>query len=176
MLRVQRLPLSVVQSAMHSYISSPKQTPQSRPHPSPTDVLSKFCFQGQSESDIWNQDVLTETHAAKNVYTKVQELHQTVDGSQTELQEDMHEKQEDERGAQPEDKEEKEDDSVRGTVLKDCPIDPHYLLHSQNPAECASVNSLTGFTNGFPQKGLLQNKHKIRVDFKVRLEFAMWAF
>ncbi|XP_068567242.1 histone-lysine N-methyltransferase 2B isoform X3 [Cebidichthys violaceus] len=33
----------------------------------------------------------------------------------------------------------------------------------KNPAECASV---TGLTNGFPQKGLLQNKYKIRVDFK----------
>ncbi|XP_010787145.1 histone-lysine N-methyltransferase 2B-like isoform X2 [Notothenia coriiceps] len=37
---------------------------------------------------------------------------------------------------------------------------------NKNPAECASGNSLTGLTNGFPQKGLLQNKYKIRVDFK----------
>ncbi|XP_035476375.2 histone-lysine N-methyltransferase 2B isoform X2 [Scophthalmus maximus] len=37
---------------------------------------------------------------------------------------------------------------------------------NKNPAECASVNTLTGFTNGFPHKGLLQNKYKIRVDFK----------
>ncbi|KAL6099648.1 kmt2b [Pungitius sinensis] len=36
----------------------------------------------------------------------------------------------------------------------------------KNPAECASVNTLTGLTNGFPQKGLLQSKYKIRVDFK----------
>ncbi|XP_070702123.1 histone-lysine N-methyltransferase 2B isoform X2 [Pempheris klunzingeri] len=36
----------------------------------------------------------------------------------------------------------------------------------KSPAECASVNTLTGLTNGFPQKGLLQNKYKIRVDFK----------
>ncbi|XP_044028577.1 histone-lysine N-methyltransferase 2B isoform X2 [Siniperca chuatsi] len=36
----------------------------------------------------------------------------------------------------------------------------------KNPAECASVNTLTGLTNGLPQKGLLQNKYKIRVDFK----------
>ncbi|XP_028452773.1 histone-lysine N-methyltransferase 2B isoform X2 [Perca flavescens] len=35
----------------------------------------------------------------------------------------------------------------------------------KNPADCASVNTLTGLTNGFPQKGLLQ-KFKIRVDFK----------
>ncbi|XP_045913778.1 histone-lysine N-methyltransferase 2B isoform X3 [Micropterus dolomieu] len=36
---------------------------------------------------------------------------------------------------------------------------------SKNPAECASVNTLPGLTNGFPQRGL-QNKYKIRVDFK----------
>ncbi|XP_073338890.1 histone-lysine N-methyltransferase 2B isoform X2 [Pagrus major] len=36
----------------------------------------------------------------------------------------------------------------------------------KTPAECASVNTLTGLTNGLPQKGLLQNKYKIRVDFK----------
>uniref|UniRef100_UPI0037E73F0E histone-lysine N-methyltransferase 2B isoform X2 n=1 Tax=Semicossyphus pulcher TaxID=241346 RepID=UPI0037E73F0E len=36
----------------------------------------------------------------------------------------------------------------------------------KNPAECASVNVPTGLTNGFPQKGLLQSKFKIRVDFK----------
>ncbi|KAK5611023.1 hypothetical protein CRENBAI_023077 [Crenichthys baileyi] len=36
----------------------------------------------------------------------------------------------------------------------------------KNPPECASVNTLTGLTNGFLQKGVLQLKHKIRVDFK----------
>ncbi|CAM9165322.1 unnamed protein product [Lampetra planeri] len=53
-----------------------------------------------------------------------------------------------------------------GTLQNSPATDPHYVLHSQNPAECTSVNTLTGLTNGFPQKGLLQNKHKIRVDFK----------
>lgn len=113
-----------------------------------------------------NPDVLTETHTAntdKTVHKTVQELHQTVD-PHTELQESMHEEQEDERRDQPEE----EEDSVKGTVLKNCPtIDPHYVLHSQNPAECASVNTLAGLNNGIPQRGLLQNKHKIRVDFKV---------
>ncbi|CAK6949284.1 histone-lysine N-methyltransferase 2B isoform X2 [Scomber scombrus] len=63
-----------------------------------------------------------------------------------------------------------------GSVLDDPPPEAakHRRLFSRgggsrpraykNPAECASVN--TGLTNGFPQKGLLQNKHKIRVDFK----------
>ncbi|XP_027892949.1 histone-lysine N-methyltransferase 2B isoform X2 [Xiphophorus couchianus] len=36
----------------------------------------------------------------------------------------------------------------------------------KNPPECASLNTQTGLTNGFPQKGVLQHKHKIRVDFK----------
>ncbi|XP_031595415.1 histone-lysine N-methyltransferase 2B isoform X2 [Oreochromis aureus] len=36
----------------------------------------------------------------------------------------------------------------------------------KNPAECTSVNTPTGLTNGFPQKGLSQNTYKIRVDFK----------
>ncbi|XP_038135263.1 histone-lysine N-methyltransferase 2B-like [Cyprinodon tularosa] len=57
--------------------------------------------------------------------------------------------------------------SITETGLQSCPTtDPQYVLHSQNPPECGSVNNLTGLTNGFPQKGLLQHKHKIRVDFK----------
>ncbi|XP_029023836.1 histone-lysine N-methyltransferase 2B [Betta splendens] len=36
----------------------------------------------------------------------------------------------------------------------------------KNSAEGASVNTPTGLTNGFPHKGVLQNKYKIRVDFK----------
>ncbi|KAM9838222.1 histone-lysine N-methyltransferase 2B [Aulostomus maculatus] len=36
----------------------------------------------------------------------------------------------------------------------------------KNPADCTSVNTLTGLTNGFSQKGLLRKNHKIRVDFK----------
>ena len=106
-------------------------------------------------------------HADKTVCKVVPGPPQTV-SPRTELQEVEQEEQEDTRGKQPE--EDKEDSSVKETVLQSCPAtDPHYLLHSQNPAECASVNTLTGLTNGFPQKGLLQNKHKIRVDFKVSL-------
>lgn len=73
--------------------------------------------------------------------------------------------QEDNRGNRPE--EEKEEDSITWTVLNNCPTDLHYLLRSQNPAECPAVNTLSGLTCGVPQKGLSQNKHKIRVDFKV---------
>ncbi|CAG10790.1 unnamed protein product, partial [Tetraodon nigroviridis] len=76
--------------------------------------------------------------------------------------------QEDNRGNWPE--EEKEEHSINWTGLNICRTDPHYLLRSQNPAECPAVNTLSGLTCGVPQKGLSQNKHKIRVDFKV------WGF
>lgn len=57
---------------------------------------------------------------------------------------------------------------VSGTMVKNGPrTDSEYVLRSQNPAESASANSQTGLTNGVPHKGLLQSKHKIRVDFKV---------
>lgn len=63
------------------------------------------------------------------------------------------------------------------TLVQNSPAtDLRYVLHSQNPAECTSVNTLTGLTNGFPQKGLLQNKHKIRVDFKVGGTHAAFFF
>lgn len=121
-------------------------------------------------SEVQNPDFLTETYRANNdktVHKPVQELHQAAD-LHTEIQEGTHEEQEHEGGDQPEEEEVEEEDSVKGTVLKNCPTtDPHYVLRSQNPAECASVNTPTGLTNGFLQKGLLQNKHKIRVDFKV---------
>lgn len=108
-------------------------------------------------------DVLTETHRANKDKT-VQVHPQTVD-PHTELQEGTQEEQKDRRGDRPEE----EDGSVKETVLKNgLSTDKHYVLRSQNPAECASGNTLTGLTNGFPQKGLLQNKFKIRVDFKVR--------
>lgn len=111
--------------------------------------------------------VLTETNRANKDKT-VQVPPQTVDPD-TELQEGKQAEQEDKCVDQPKE-DTKEDTSVKETVLKNCPTtDPHYVLRSQNPAECASVNALTGLTNGFPQKGLLQNKYKIRVDFKVGL-------
>lgn len=67
---------------------------------------------------------------------------------------------------------EEEEGPVSATVVKNGPrSDPDYVLHSQNPAECASANSQTGLTNGVHHKGLLQSKHKIRVDFKVSFFF-----
>ncbi|XP_067468836.1 histone-lysine N-methyltransferase 2B isoform X2 [Thunnus thynnus] len=167
LLRLHRLPQSLVQSDLHLYkcvssSSSSRQHPQSIPHSALTE--SKSCCQGRSVSEVQHPDVLTErADKEKTVHGVEQELCQTVDPD-TELQENTHDKQEDERRDQPE---EKEDTSVEKTVLQHCPTtDPHCVLRSQSPAECASVNTLTGLTNGFPQKGLLQNKHKIRVDFK----------
>ncbi|MEQ2208214.1 hypothetical protein XENOCAPTIV_029384, partial [Xenoophorus captivus] len=84
--------------------------------------------------------------------------------------------QEDAHGLQHE--EDKATPSVKETELQSCPTtDPQYVLRSQNPPECASVNTLTGLTNGFLQKGVLQLKHKIRVDFKeffLTMMFCIW--
>lgn len=72
---------------------------------------------------------------------------------------------------------EEEEGPVSVTVVKNGPrSDPDYVLRSQNPAECVSANSQTGLTNGVPHKGLLQSKHKIRVDFKVSLFFVFLFF
>ncbi|KAM8884680.1 histone-lysine N-methyltransferase 2B isoform 2-T2 [Synchiropus picturatus] len=73
----------------------------------------------------------------------------------------MHTRKEDKQRNRPV----KEYSSVK--KWKNCQrTDPHSVLRPQNPSECSSVNALTGFTNGFPQKGLSQGNHKIRVDFK----------
>ncbi|XP_023265562.1 histone-lysine N-methyltransferase 2B-like isoform X2 [Seriola lalandi dorsalis] len=163
LLRLHRLPQSVVQSALHLHkctLSSSQEHPQSILHSALTVVSSKLCFQGHPESEVQHPDESETNRANKQTVPKPP---QTV-GPGTELQEGKQEEQEDEQVDQPE---EEEDASVKETVLKTCPTtDPQYVLRSQNPAECASVNTLTGLTNGFPQKGLLQNKYKIRVDFK----------
>ncbi|XP_068603162.1 histone-lysine N-methyltransferase 2B [Brachionichthys hirsutus] len=148
-LRLHRLPRSVVQPALrlHNYATFPYQpnTPCKR-HPSPTEA--------PPASECHNPDVLTDdANRAKPLRAPPQ-----TGGSRVELQEDR-------RGDRPE--EEDRDRSVEGTVLQRCSAtDAPCVLRSQNPAECASVNTLMGLTNGFPQKGTLQNKYKIRVDFK----------
>lgn len=109
-----------------------------------------------------NPNVLTETNQANKDKT-VKALPKTVN---PELQEGTQEEQQDQQLDRR--KEEQKDNSVKGTVWQNCPrTHTQYVLHSQTPAECASVSALTGLTNGVPQKGLLQNKYKIRVDFKV---------
>ncbi|XP_035849024.1 histone-lysine N-methyltransferase 2A isoform X1 [Sander lucioperca] len=156
LLRLHRLPQSLVQSALHLHTCISSSQPQAL-----TEVSSKLCFQEHSKSEVQYPDVLTETHRANKDKT-VQVLPQTIN-PHTQLQEGTQEEQEDRRGELPE---EEKDTSVKETVQQNCPTtDQHYVLRSQNPADCASVNTLTGLTNGFPQKGLSQ-KFKIRVDFK----------
>lgn len=143
-LQLHSLPLSLVKSALHERVYAPSVLP---------DISSNVCFQrpAKTESQKRNEKMTNET---------VQECHQSVDGTH-ELKNNLAE-QEDKRWNHPE-----EEDSMKGTVLKNCPTDSHCLLPSQNPAESPTVNTLSGFTCGVPQKSLLQNKHKIRVDFKV---------
>ncbi|KAM8840679.1 histone-lysine N-methyltransferase 2B isoform 2-T2 [Spinachia spinachia] len=163
LLRLHRLPRTLVQSALHLHkcTSSPsRQHLQSILHSAPTEAPSKSFFQQRSRAQ--HPVLLTATRRANKGRT-VQVPPQTVD-SHTELQVCKQEEQKDGRVDPPE---EDNGASVGETVLENClPTDQHYVLRSQNPAECASVNTLTGLTNGFPQKGLLQNKFKIRVDFK----------
>lgn len=173
-LHLKRFPQSMLHSASHNCVSSSSQQhPQSVLHPPPTDVSTKLCFQRQLASEGQNPDALTETaNNAKTVHRTVQKRHKTA-RPRVRFQESTRKEQEDKRWAWPEE----EKDSVKGTVLKNCPtIDPHYVLRSQNPAECVSVNTLTGVTNGFPQRGLSQNKHKIRVDFKVSCFFFLFFY
>ncbi|XP_041867438.1 uncharacterized protein kmt2ba isoform X2 [Melanotaenia boesemani] len=167
---LHRLAHPVVQSALYLHKSIPSssaQHPQSKLQPPVAEVSSQVCSQRFKESDVMHSDVLMETCKAKtdkSVCKAVPGPPQTVSPC-AELQDGIQEEQEDTGEEQPEDDE--EDSSVKEAVLQSCPTtDPHYLLHSQSPAECASVNTLTGLTNGFPQKGLLQKMHKIRVDFK----------
>lgn len=167
LLHLHRLPQSAVESALrlHNHVRtlSTKQNPKSMLHPSPKGASSKLSFQGETDSGMRNPDLLTErAYNDKIVHKTVQKLHHVVPHIQ--LQDNMHKKWDDAGWAQPEEEEE----PVKRTVVKNCPAtDAHYVLHSQNPAESASANGLTGLTNGVPQKGLLQSKHKIRVDFKV---------
>ncbi|XP_026202752.1 histone-lysine N-methyltransferase 2B isoform X2 [Anabas testudineus] len=165
LIRLHRLPQSVVQSALHLHkciSASSQQHHQPTLHSSQTKGSSELCYQGQTpESEVQRPEVLTETCRGNKDKT-VQITPEPVDPD-TKLQEGPQGEQDAKQGYQPE---EEEDASVKETVLQNCPTtDPPYVLRSQNPAECASVNTLTGLTNGFPQKGLLQ-KYKIRVDFK----------
>lgn len=164
LLCLHRLPQSAVESALrvHNHVRtlSTKQNPKSMLHPSPKAASSKLCFQGETDSGMRNPDLLADND--KIVQKPVQKLHHVVPHIQ--LQDNMHKKRNDAGWAQPEE----EEGPVKRTVVKSCPAtDAHYVLHSQNPAESASANGLMGLTNGVPQKGLLQSKHKIRVDFKV---------
>ncbi|KAK2830486.1 hypothetical protein Q5P01_018417 [Channa striata] len=161
-IRLHRLPQSVVQSALNlnkCISTSSQQHPQTILNSS----LKKLCFQGQTpQSEVQHRDFLNGTCRGNKDKT-VQVPPQTVN-PYTDLQECAQEEWDDKQGHQLE---EKKDATLEGTVRQNCPTtDRTCVLRSQNPAEGASLNTLTGLTNGFPQKGLLQNKYKIRVDFK----------
>lgn len=94
---------------------------------------------------------------------------QTLDPD-TELQEDIRDKQKDPQEDQPE---ETVDIAVK-EMKKSPTIDPKYVLRSQNPSECASVNALAGVTNGLSYKAMMKNRYKIRVDFKVGIYFFLY--
>ncbi|XP_061598303.1 histone-lysine N-methyltransferase 2B isoform X3 [Cololabis saira] len=168
MLRLHHLPQSVCQSPPNPLkpvpSSSPQQHPQTVLFP---EVSPQMCSQGQTKCEMNEQCSLSEMcrgNADKTVCEVATGSPQTVSPG-AELQRCVQEDQE--YTCEEQSEEDQEDSSVRETVLQSClGTDHHYVLRSQNPAECASVNTLTGFSNGFPLKGLLQNQHKIRVDFK----------
>lgn len=124
-------------------------------------VLSQTCSQG-FESKAKHPGALLDVCSAKADKTFSNPFWTSSPGRKLQKQQE----QEDTHGVQHE--EDKAASSVKATELQSCPTtDPQYVLRSQNPPECASLNTQTGLTNGFPQKGVLQHKHKIRVDFKV---------
>ncbi|XP_029920057.1 histone-lysine N-methyltransferase 2B isoform X2 [Myripristis murdjan] len=171
-LRLHRLPQSVVQAALqvHKSVPSPPKAPQPIMHKALSvpqlleQPVLQLGLQQLPESAVQHLENLSQrlrVDRGMKVQRALQVHPQTVDPDSL-VQKGTQEEQEDEQGDQSE---EDEDTSVKELQSKPR-TDTDYLIHSQNPAECASVNTLVGFTNGFPQKGLSQNKHKIRVDFK----------
>ncbi|KAF7662794.1 hypothetical protein LDENG_00226930 [Lucifuga dentata] len=177
LVRLHRLPKSVIQAGLqvHERVSSSSHQHvepiqhEALPMPQmPAQLSSKLCFQKLPESLVQHLEELTQRQRVDKemkVHRDVQAHLQTVGpDSKVEITQEEHEDQSEE---EEEEEEEEEDFLIKEMVPQNTPrTDPHYVLRSQNPAECASVNTLSGLTNGFPQKGLLQNKHKIRVDFK----------
>ncbi|XP_029975945.1 histone-lysine N-methyltransferase 2B isoform X1 [Salarias fasciatus] len=170
--RLHRLPKSALQASLHLHKSDPPAPLQQNPQPelqsaAATEVPSRSCAQGQSESEVQHPDDLTETYssnAGKTMPGVLTGPPQAV--SPVTVLQDRPQEEQEEKPAEPAEEDGK-DSSVTETVQQNPPTtDPHYVLHSQNPAEFASANSLTGLANGFPQKGVLQSKFKIRVDFK----------
>lgn len=172
-LRLHRLPQSVVQAALqvHKSVPSPPKAPQpiihkalSVPQQLEQPVL-QLGLQQLPESAVQHLENLSQrlrVDREMKVQRALQVHPQTFDPGSL-VQKGTQEEQEDEQG----DLSEEDEDTCVKELQSKPRTDTDYLIHSQNPAECASVNTLVGFTNGFPQKGLSQNKHKIRVDFKV---------
>ncbi|XP_057683415.1 histone-lysine N-methyltransferase 2A-like isoform X2 [Corythoichthys intestinalis] len=131
-LRLHRLPQSVVHAALHGCnIESPPPlgSPKKQSHSALTEFATTLRCQGDPLSQMQPLHSLTDKE------------HAVEDGAQ--------------------------EDGQEGTVLqRPADSDPQCLLPSQNAAEGSSVSASLGFPNGFPQKGLVLEKKKIRVDFK----------
>ncbi|KAM9385684.1 LOW QUALITY PROTEIN: histone-lysine N-methyltransferase 2A [Pholidichthys leucotaenia] len=159
---LHRLPQSLVQSALHKSILLSDYKYLESTLNSTAAASSQLFSQEHPKSEVKHCNIKMDTDRLNTVQNEQTEL--LCLPHPVECKEDMKEEQEEKRWEPP-----KEDnvDSVKQTVLQKRPTtDSHYVLRSQNPAESSSLNSMAGLTNGFPQKGVLQNKHKIRVDFK----------
>lgn len=152
-------------SAFISMTDSKKKTPISHFHNLPLNdlPLGKCLSHHPSKLSAPFTDLLS---ACRSRDTTLQLPSQTLDPD-TELQEDIRDKQKDPQEDQPE---ETVDIAVK-EMKKSPTIDPKYVLRSQNPSECASVNALAGVTNGLSYKAMMKNRYKIRVDFKVGIFF-----
>ncbi|XP_061903580.1 histone-lysine N-methyltransferase 2B isoform X1 [Entelurus aequoreus] len=157
-LRLCRLPQSMVHAALQKSTSpSSLPSPKLASRSALTEVMATLWFQGCTLSQLPPIDVLTkiaQTNKGQIVDGMTQKCHQleeSQDGTQTKREDEPKEK----------------DTSAKETLLqRPAGTDAHCLLHSQNASEYVSVNAPLGFTNGFPQKGMVQDQSKIRVDFK----------
>lgn len=163
-LRLHRLPQTVVRSGLRLR-PSVSPAPLSAPHPSAlvpqtlTHDSAQACFQGRRRSELQDLDALTENCGVENRAGSDVYVHAQPNDLDARAEQD---------DDAPDGPEEEEAEPVNETVpTHETRTDPHYVLRPQNSAECGSLSSLAGLANGFPQKGPLQNKHKIRVDFKV---------
>ncbi|XP_074542935.1 histone-lysine N-methyltransferase 2B isoform X2 [Halichoeres trimaculatus] len=149
LLRLHRLP----QAHLHKHVSASSQEKlQCVQHTSLTE--SKLCLVRHPE--MQRPEKTDKAPKTLNVLSHTANEHSELQGSREEELEDA-------LRDQPEEKDDAEE-SVKET--KSQTTYQHYVLHSQSPAECVSASTPAGLTNGFPQKGLLQDKYKIRVDFK----------
>nr|XP_054601116.1 histone-lysine N-methyltransferase 2B isoform X1 [Nothobranchius furzeri] len=166
LLRLQHLPCSTMQSAFcrqRAVPSAPQKDLKPALHATPTKASSQMCSGGK-ESEATHPGSLMEKRKENTDKAAGQGVPETLSTVSPNLKEAVQEEKDSCEGRSEEDK---DSSSVKETMLQRCPTtDPHCVLHSQSPADCASVNTLTGTTNGFPRRGLLQSKHKIRVDFK----------
>ncbi|XP_061672689.1 histone-lysine N-methyltransferase 2B isoform X2 [Syngnathoides biaculeatus] len=136
-LRLHPLPQSVVHAALHGR-KSELSPPQGSPKSASRSAPTEFA---------------TTLRFQGNALSQMQPLHGLTDKECTE------------DGTA--DARDDTQDGQEGTVLqRSLGTDPHCVLPSQNATEGSSVSTPVSFPNGLPQKGPVQIKTKIRVDFK----------